>query len=216
MTNKTNLKCIWRGTSRLHIFVPQGSPYVRFFVNDCTKQHAGAVTANPSALCSVSWQHLKCCSVGYSGCYAGWNRFNEQLWSCYWKPVFRKGACYVTVWLLTLKIRIVNYSYLEDLLNTGRGKNALWSFIWKLCSLLLTFWQYVQLHVLANIHLAESSRQFEIRNNSIRLLSLFILMEGFQNLSRKFPHSRKLHLDIDYHFLSTQMSLNVSTFQHNY
>lgn len=141
-TKKWKIKQIWNVFEEEPIasvlFVPLESPYVRFFVNDCTKQHAGAVTANPSALCNVSWQHLKCCSIGCCGCYVDWNRFNERLWSQYWKPVFREGTSYVAVWMLTLKIRIVKCSYLEDLLNTERRKNTLWSFTWKLCSLSLT------------------------------------------------------------------------------
>lgn len=100
------------------------SPHVRSLVNGCTKRYAVAVIANPPAPCNVSWQHLKCYSVGYCGCYADLNRFNEQLWSHYWKPVFREEACRVAVWLLTLKIRIEMCSILEYLLNTEKGKKA--------------------------------------------------------------------------------------------
>lgn len=110
-----NQKCPWFCASSSH---------ERSLVNDCTKHHAVAVTANPPAPCNVSWQHLKCRSVGYCGCYADLNRFNEQLWSHYWKPVFRDEACNVAVWLLTVQIRIEMCSNLEYLLNTEKGKRA--------------------------------------------------------------------------------------------
>lgn len=100
------------------------SSHERSLVNGCTKHHAVAVTANPPAPCNVSWQHLKCRSVGYCGCYADLNRFNEQLWSHYWKLVFREEACSVAVRLLTVQIRIEMCSNLEYLLSTEKGKKA--------------------------------------------------------------------------------------------
>lgn len=94
----------------------------RSFVNGCTKQQAVAVTANPPAPCNVSWQHLKHGSVGYCGCYADLNRFNQQLWSHYWKPVFREEVCHVAVQLWTLEIRTEICWNLEYLLNIKMGK----------------------------------------------------------------------------------------------
>lgn len=162
---------------------------MRSFVNGCTKQQAVAVIANPPAPYNVSWQHLKHCSVGYSGCYADLNRFNEQLWSHYWKPVFREEVCHVAVQLWTLQIRTEIHWNFQYVLNTKMGKKMHWTPL----NIRLYFNILYSSHNFCNATckylciLVGSSVQFEIRNHSLKLSPiLFFLMKNFYGLSRNY------------------------------